>query len=115
MAGIGLGGGAWLPALAQSCAPQSVIWESGGEAHGTAVLGRLRNGCPVLTQRRGPPGAAPRIELTGTDCDCDLRIDGAEGRFETPHPLVAGRLVETCRANRALTLAVDEKDSSADE
>ncbi|MEM7766957.1 MAG: hypothetical protein AAF253_05650 [Pseudomonadota bacterium] len=96
---------AWLgvgTGLAQSCATQSIVWTAGGEAHGTAVLGRLRDGCPVLQQRRTREAGGTVFQLTGRDCDCDLVIDGMERLFRAPSPLAAKRLVAVCEANRAL-------------
>ncbi|MEM0986121.1 MAG: hypothetical protein AAGJ32_07740 [Pseudomonadota bacterium] len=89
-------------ASAQSCATQSIVWERSGERHGTAILGRLRDGCPVLSQRRGRTGEGSVLQMTGRDCDCDLRIDGMEDLFEVPAPLAARRMVGVCRANLAL-------------
>ncbi len=100
--GIGLGGS--LSAEAQSCAPQSIRWETGGEAHVTTLIGRLRNGCPVLEQERGPVNGPVRLAQGGVDCDCDLMIDGREALFARPHPVAARRLAGLCRANRAAAL-----------
>ena len=103
------GGGA--PVMAQSCATQSIVWEQDGESHGTAILGRLRDGCPVLQQRRGREGSGSVIQLSGQDCDCDLRIDGLEALFEAPSPLAAKRMTGVCQANRALAL-VSARDNA---
>ena len=93
---------AQFPALAdaQSCAAQSIRWETDGAEHRTVVEPRTRNGCPVLSQTLSRSGV--RLdEATGVDCDCDLRIDGEEARFRAPKALVAGRMIRVCQANKA--------------
>lgn len=93
---------ALLPALAdaQSCAARSIRWEKDGVEHRTVIEPRTRNGCPVLTQTLSRSGAT-LTNATGVDCDCNLLIDGKESLFSPPNPLVAGRMTEACRANKA--------------
>lgn len=90
-----------LPAAAQFCAEQSITWtEEAGARHTTVIEGRIRDGCPMVRQSIATPGASP-IEAAGPDCDCDLVIDGEEGRFKAPLPIVARRMLDVCLQNRA--------------
>lgn len=97
------------PAGAQSCAEQSIVWTEGEARHTTVIEGRLRNGCPMVRQTIERAGASP-LQATGRDCDCDLIIDGEESRFTAPIPVVAKRMVEVCRANKASAQTVSRAD-----
>lgn len=89
-----------LPASAQFCAEQSISWTQDGARHETIIEGRVRDGCPMMRQTIRFASGEVRAE-SGPDCDCDLIIDGREGAFDAPLPIVSGRMLDVCHQNRA--------------
>ena len=81
-----------LAHAADICRSVSTLWEADGHTYRTQISRQARNGCKIIWQ------SVDGAETEGTDCNCDLLVDGHEHEFpRPPSAYQAERLLETCR------------------
>jgi hypothetical protein len=75
-------------------------WMDGTERYRSVMFPHERGGCKIMIQARyfTKDEDAAFVESEGTDCDCDLLIDGQEKHFQAAKGDSAKRLLAICRS-----------------